>query len=178
VIKYHVEQALRERDFAYLTDLIRNNAEMSPETREYLADILLGLLTGKTKFPKHRPKKKATHDKNRAIAERVLKLGYEGWSKRTAAVRQTAAEFHCSVTTVWNCLKEERTERAFKEAWCEDKHLFDAMIDLAHEATMEAAAELLRKETGVDREFSDEEKARFNHACEASLVESSACNGI
>jgi hypothetical protein len=92
--EYLLQKALQERDFAYLTDLIRNNAEMSPETRAKLADMILGLLARKIKFPKHRPAKEATQRKNEAIGRRVFELvEKEGWGKIAAAVKQTATEF-------------------------------------------------------------------------------------
>ena len=50
-----IDRAVRKRNFDHLADLIRKS-DLAPEVRDYLATVVLGLLTGKIKLPAHRPK--------------------------------------------------------------------------------------------------------------------------
>ena len=70
--KYHLENALRERDFEYLAECVRHADELQPDVREHLGNMILGLLTRNIKLPKHRPAKRATSDERRKIALRVI----------------------------------------------------------------------------------------------------------
>lgn len=108
-----VVTALQERDFVYLTDLVRNAA--AAEDRAELADILLDLLAGKIRRPAHRPAKQATEKDGLKIAWRVIELTQNGWSKKGAAVRQAATEFSCRDRKVWGCLKQLSEYVRYKE---------------------------------------------------------------
>jgi hypothetical protein len=46
ITKSEIDDAVRERNVAYLSYLIRSGANLSPEARDHLADVILGLLTG------------------------------------------------------------------------------------------------------------------------------------
>src|SRR5262249_49288352 len=100
--KADVDSAVRERDFAYLCDLVRD-MHLSAESREYLAQAIFDLLTGKAKRAAHRPAKESTRENGFAIAMRLFELREQGWLvnpdirlNREAAVKQVAAEFGCS----------------------------------------------------------------------------------
>jgi hypothetical protein len=98
-VREDVVRALRERDFIYLTGLIRER--LSAEDRDELAELILGLLTRTVKLPAHRPPKELTRESGFEIAWRVEELTQSGWTKRGAAVRKAVEEFGCSDSKVW-----------------------------------------------------------------------------
>src|SRR5262249_17226518 len=71
--KRAIDRAVGERNFAYLADLIRKG-DLSVEVRDYLANAVLGLLTGEITPPKHRPKKQKTACEAKHIAKDVVRL--------------------------------------------------------------------------------------------------------
>jgi hypothetical protein len=76
VDKWHkeaIDRAVNERDFTRLADLIRN-INLSPEVRDYLAQVVLGLLTQEIAPPKHRPKSKKAEWEAKDIAKDVERL--------------------------------------------------------------------------------------------------------
>jgi hypothetical protein len=103
--KADVDNAVRERDFTYLCDLVRD-MHLEAGSREYLAKAILNLLMGKAKRPRHRPRKDSTRQNKFQIAMRVLKLRREGWEKVSAAVKQAAEEFGCGERKVYDSLKQ------------------------------------------------------------------------
>jgi hypothetical protein len=151
--KRGIDRAVSDRDLAYLTDLIRD-PDMLPELREQLADAILGLLTGQTKRPAHRPKREATIRETEGIGERVWRLRrFEGWKKVTSAVKRVSEELGCSEKKVWNAWRDFDL---LKHEMHHEKASFDAMLNAAHEARLEEAAAWLAENEGA-REFSDEE---------------------
>src|SRR6476620_8042332 len=95
-----VFEALEKRDFRFLTDLVRNDAEMVPEVRELLAEIFFNLLTGNWKRPARRPRSPAAQKRHEEIVERVLALETDNWPTE-AAVTKAAHEFRVSTRWVW-----------------------------------------------------------------------------
>ena len=148
-----IDRALNERDFAYLADLIRKS-DLSPKVRDHLANVVLGLLTGKIKLPAHRPNKAETAEEPKQIAKMVLQVHkwHRGWEKLSAAIKQVAQRKGCSESKVWNAL---RNHRLLAELHLDNAE-YDTMVDAAYMANREAAIESLKQEYG-DREFSDEE---------------------
>ena len=67
-----IDRALNERNFAYLADLIRKS-DLSPKVRDHLANVVLGLLTGKIKLPAHRPERTETAEEAKQVAKMVVK---------------------------------------------------------------------------------------------------------
>ena len=155
-----IDRALNERNFDYLADLIRKS-DPSPQVRDHLATVVLGLLTGEIKLPARRPKSAETTDEPKQIAKMVLQVHkwHRGWERLSAAVKQVAQRKGCSESKVWNAL---RNHRLLAELHL-DKVEYDTMVDAAYTANREAAIESLKQEYG-DREFSDEE-------VEAAVVE-------
>lgn len=121
-----IDRALRERDFNYLTDLIRQ-PDLAPEVRDHLAKVVLGLLTGDIKRPAHRPTRKKTQEEAKGIAKQVLVLHrlHPGWEKLSAAVKQVAQKRECSESKVWSALSSHY-RFAVKYLDC----LFDEMLDV------------------------------------------------
>jgi hypothetical protein len=119
VSKSDIYSAVRKRDFSYLVGLVRGNPDMEPDVREYLANELFDLLTGKTKFPRHRPSSDATEERLQAVTSRFMTLhGTPGWEKKSAVVAKVAAELKVSTKYVWNCLAEieRRRDEEMEEA--------------------------------------------------------------
>ncbi len=131
-----IDRAVSERDFARLTDWIRN-PNLSAEDRSYLAKTVLSLLNGEVKFPNHRPKKSKTEWDAQRIAEDVVRLHRyrPEWSKLSAAVKQVAQDRGCSVSKVWGALREHRG----RAVWRFEEAEYDAMIDAACEAEWKEA---------------------------------------
>jgi hypothetical protein len=151
--KEAIDRALSERDFACLANLIRN-ANLPPDIRDYLAKVVLGLLTGEMTPPKHRPKKQKTKWEAKDIAKDVVRLHRyrPEWVKVTAAVAKVAQDRGCARSKVWGALRDYRLLAILGF----EKHEYDAMLDAAHEAARESAVDALKQEHG-DREFTDEE---------------------
>jgi hypothetical protein len=95
-----IDKAVRERNVAFLTDLIRRNS-LAPEIREHLAAVIEGLLTKKIKFPNRKPKQDS-EEKHQVLAERVWEVKKTtGWKLRSV-VDSVAKERRCSPKTVWS----------------------------------------------------------------------------
>ena len=147
-----IDRAQHERDFTYLTDLIRKS-DLAPEVRDHLATVVLGLLTRRIKLPAHRPKREKTKWEAKQIAIEVLILHrYQGWEKLSAAVMQVAQKRGCSASKVWTALGNNR----FLAEEYLDKHELHAMLDAAYTARREVALKSLKQEHG-DRKFTDDE---------------------
>jgi hypothetical protein len=149
-----LDRVLSDRDFTYLAGRIRRADELSPEAREQLATVIHGLLTGKIKRPKHRPKKQSTEWEAQQIARDVIHLHRyrPEWSKLSAAVKKVAKDRDCAESKVWAALKDHRIGAVVRLEELE----YDAMWEAAYEARWKAAVDSLKEEHG-DREFSDEE---------------------
>jgi hypothetical protein len=102
-----VLDALTRRDFAYLTDLVRDDAALEPEARELLAEIFLNILSGKWKRSARRPQSLTAEQRRFDIAKRVAELETVGWPAE-AAVAQVASEFDCTPRWVWKMQSEHR----------------------------------------------------------------------
>lgn len=148
-----IDRAVSERDFAQLTDLIRS-PNLPPDDRDYLANVVLGLLNGDVAPPNHRPKKRKTEQEAIDIAFDVVRLTRyrPEWAKWSAAVMKVAQKRGCSQSKVWSALRRHRTQAvvSFEEAE------YEAMADAARDWEWKEAVEHLKEEHG-DREFSDEE---------------------
>jgi hypothetical protein len=105
VTDFDLITAFADGDYAFLTDLVRNDAELDPRVRDHLADLLLNLLTGKWKRPAKRPKSYASFVKFNTVALAVQKMEAEGW-KRTAAIAKAAELYDCSPRWVAKVVKE------------------------------------------------------------------------
>lgn len=100
--------AARDGDFTRLIEMLRSGAELSPEARNLLADIL----DGKLKHPKHRPPRSDTHHRHLLIADRVRELARDRPLK--AAKLDVAKEFKCDDRTVATSIRKLREyERRF-----------------------------------------------------------------
>lgn len=104
---YDIFKAAHEGDSAPLIELLRSGAELTADRRE----LVIKILGGKIKRPRHRQASLKTSKRERAIFERVHELEVIGW-KSTAAIRQTQEEFTCGETTVRNALRRYRGELA------------------------------------------------------------------
>jgi hypothetical protein len=112
-IKEDLDSAVRERDFAYLRDLVQD-MHLAAECRQYLAEVIFDLLTGKVKRPRHRPRKESTRENKFKIAMRVLELKRR-WPVE-AAVKQAAKEFGCGDRKVYDSLKQFKHFVAHEES--------------------------------------------------------------
>ena len=154
VTKAFINDALAARDAVALANLI-GDGELAPEVREHLADIIVGLLTGKIKFTKRRPPKRGLHWQKQNIAEAVWNAKKRnGWKKISSAISYVAKELKLSERTVWGCWK---VFDAFRYEIRREKIELDAMLDDGHTARWEAAVEWLTETEGADRQFTDEE---------------------
>lgn len=153
VKRSHIDDSVSERDPDFLANLIRAE-DLNAEVKEHLAHVIFELLTGKKKFPAHRPKKKDADRQARWIAEEVVRIHRyrPEWAKLTAAVKKVAQDQGCGESKVWGALKDHRVGALIRLEEAE----YDAMVDAAYEAEWKEAVEHLKEEHG-DREFSDEE---------------------
>jgi hypothetical protein len=122
--KEAIDRAVSERDFAGLADLIRN-INLSPDVRDYLAKVVLGLLTKQIKPPAHRPKKSKAKWEARDIADDVVRLHryHAQWAKLTAAVKKVAEDRGCAESKVWSALSQYRGRAVIRL----EKFEYDAM---------------------------------------------------
>src|SRR5262249_34141304 len=142
-----------QRDAEFLANLICAE-DVDAKVREYLANVVFDILTGKKAFPRGRPKKPFLPIEKKEMARQEVSLNRyrPEWAKLSAAVAKVAHDRKCAVSAVWAALKEHRDLALYKLE--EAEH--DAMLDAAYEAEWEAALEHLKEEHG-DREFSDQE---------------------
>jgi hypothetical protein len=111
VTKAHLEKAKEKRDVEFLLRVVRTNAEMEQDVREYLVEILEGIINRKIKRPPHRPAKSETAQRRYRIAERVLEIEKKADRKKISqSVDEVAQEFGKSISFVWGCLKERRDQ--------------------------------------------------------------------
>jgi hypothetical protein len=146
-----IDEAVQRRDFEWLTRMVTVN--LPHVDREYLAKVILDLLTGKIRPPARRPKNPRTEWRDRDLAYRAVTLQQRPeWGKRTAVVEKLHEETGCAKSTIWKAIAEHggMWEYRMEEA------AYDAMLDLAYEAEWESAVDALRGEHG-EREFTDEE---------------------
>ena len=171
-IEDDLNEALK-RDFEYLADLVRHADKLRPDVRGHLANIILGLLKGEIKRPKHRPTKGATLDERRKIARRVIEVEEKAERKKVAqSVAEVAAEYGCSVTKVWRSLRDyKENERLGRDRWRMEDAMQDYMLDAANEMRREAAVERLTEEHGSDREFTDDEIRDAEHQLDAEWAD-------
>jgi hypothetical protein len=120
VTKAHLENAKEKRDVEFLLRLVRTNAQMEQDVREYLVEILADLINRKIKRPAHRPAKSETAQRRYLIAERVLEIEREADRKKISqTVVEVAREFGKSTSFVYGCLKVNRDE--IEEEWREQE---------------------------------------------------------
>jgi hypothetical protein len=100
-------RAFMERDFAYLSDIVRNNVELDDDARDLLAEIILGLGTGKLKNPNHRPKNLSADRRSDEMVKAVFAYERDGWPRK-AAVVAVSDKFGCSPRWVSHALKTQR----------------------------------------------------------------------
>jgi hypothetical protein len=74
VSKAELEKAKEKRDVEFLLRVVRTNAKMEQDVREYLVEILEGLINRKIKRPPWRPAKSETAQRRYLIATRVTAL--------------------------------------------------------------------------------------------------------
>lgn len=107
-------EALQNRDFELLSDLVRNDVELSNEARLLLAEIFLNLLSGNWK---RRPNKNENFDQGlerTKVVERLLALESEAWPIQEA-VAKVAEEFKRSARWVYKMKKEHTAIRALTD---------------------------------------------------------------
>jgi hypothetical protein len=172
VTKEYVDGLVQNRNVGWLKHLIHCGDKLKPEIREYLACVVADLLTGKLKFPNHRPKNTGRHKDKQAIAEKVWKalktqghslpLKYADGHSRLVrgshsvktAVAKVAKEMHCSTTTVYNAWS------GF-DPWGyelqQEKYAHDAMMENYYDYLHDEAVKELKEEQGPDREFTRDE---------------------
>ena len=146
---WDIDRALEERNFSFLSELICRQ-DLAADTRTYLAKVVLGLLTGKIKYPPHRRKSAHTFMNALEIGNRVQQLKWQGVKKPTVVA---ATEFECSVRKVEQCYA---AHKAALKHYGDEKRQHDYLIDMAYETLRESAIEALKEEHG-EREFSEEE---------------------
>lgn len=147
--RWNIDRALDERNFAYLSELIARQ-DLAADVRAHLANVVLGLLTGKIKFPPHRRKSPRTLSDQLEIGNRVYQLKWQGVKKPTAIA---ADEFQCSISKVEQCCK---VHRAALKHYGDEKRRDDYLWEMHYETRADAALECLKEEHG-EREFSDDE---------------------
>jgi hypothetical protein len=91
-------------DFGPLRKVLSGGAPLSSPIRRLVLDII----DGKLKRPRHRPPSRTTVDERRKIARRSWEIeALVG--KSTAAVAEVATEFGCSETKVHLARRQEKT---------------------------------------------------------------------
>jgi len=149
----NIDHAVLERDAELLANLIITE-DVNQETKEHLANVIFGLLTGKIKFPRGRPKKKFAEQEREQIAERVLETKKrKGWRKISSAIDEVAKELGLSKKTVWDCWSRFDVIRYEIR---QENYDFDAMLDAHYEQRWEDAKGYLTEKEGA-RDFTDEE---------------------
>ena len=102
LFKDSIDKAVRDRDVAWLTDLIRRADTLGPETREHLAAVIGGLLAKTIKFPNRKPKQDLEEKRK---AHRLASVGSKKIQKGgslASVVDSVAKEMRCSPRTVWS----------------------------------------------------------------------------
>jgi hypothetical protein len=153
VDRARIDQAVADRDVDFLASLICTEG-LDVEVKEHLAAVVFDLLTGKTNFPRRRPKKKMLEWDNEQIGQEVWVVKKrERLQKISSAVERVANERHISPRTVWKCWKSfDFLSYEFRR----EKAEFDYLMDMANETRREAAVNSLKEAHG-DRAFTDEE---------------------
>jgi hypothetical protein len=142
VDRSRIDTAVSERDIDYLAAAICAE-DVAPGVREYLADIVSGVLTGKRNFARSRPKKR--RGENEKIGEQVwLAKRNEGLKKISSAIDKVARDLGISDRTVWKCWKSFDV-LAYELRWERVEH--DFLMDMANEARRKAAILSLKEHT-------------------------------
>jgi hypothetical protein len=150
-----IDEAVRDRDVALLTHLIRRADTLRPEIREHLAAVIEGLLTKKIKFPNRKPKQDL-EEKRLAIAVRVREVKKtKGWKLRSV-VDSVAKEMRCSPRTVWS-------------AWDEFGSALDATEVLSERYDIAALVEAVMTAGRAGAKLSDEQMKALNNLAQESL---------
>ena len=93
---------------------------MEQDVRDYLVEILEGLINRKIKRLPWRPAKSETAQRRYLIATRVLQIEEKAARKKISqSVAEVAQEFGRSISFVYGCLKENRDE--IEAAWEEQE---------------------------------------------------------
>ena len=99
--KQDIDDAFLERDIDELVQAVRD-PEIPQEVRNHLADVLAGLLSGKIKFPRGRPRKPNLISDRIKIGQQVRDTQRaKKLNKVDSAVRAVVKELRISPTTVW-----------------------------------------------------------------------------
>ena len=100
-------RAFREKNFIFITNLIRRNgiASLPPSQRDYLAETLLHILTGQYRYPANKPPSTAARVLRESVAARVLEYDEMG-IKPDAANNEIAHEFKKSEAYVRGVRKD------------------------------------------------------------------------
>jgi hypothetical protein len=121
-----------------------------------------------TKRKRGRPRKDHWDQRKWTVLSVLSLSRRKGWEKIEAAVLKVAEQERISPRTVWS-----RWADPDYRLWANltlEKHEYDAMLDLAHEAAWEEARESLAAEHG-EREFTDEEiESRIEELVPATFV--------
>jgi hypothetical protein len=101
--EYDAVFAAHQGDNEPLIEWLKSDAEITPLLRA----LIVKVLSGGIRRPKHRPKSMLTRREHQAIANRVRELG----GKQMAAIAQVMSEFKCSQEKVKLALKADRQGR-------------------------------------------------------------------
>jgi hypothetical protein len=127
-------RAFREKNFVFITNLVRWNgiASLPPSQRDYLAETLLQILTGRYRYPANKPPSTAARVLRENVAMRILEYDERG-IKPDAANNEIAREFGKS---------EAYVRDVRKDLDAADKHwrkIQDLQLRSAHPAEFEKA---------------------------------------
>lgn len=104
---FTLARAFREKNFVFITNLIRMNAiaSLPPSQRDYLAETLLQILTGQYRYPANKPPSTAARVLRENVAVRILEYDEMG-IKPDAANNEIAREFKKSEAYVRGVRKD------------------------------------------------------------------------
>jgi len=153
--KEEIDACVAGRDIAGLAYFIRSSY-LEPELRQYLAEVVSGLLTRKMSFPSRRPKGTMTLWKRRDVAERVW-IKHKRLPKISRAVAEVAKELKCSERKVWACWEKGAYVGLFEAR--EEEARYEAMAEAAYDQRWNDARDSLVEKHGPERDFTDEEIA-------------------
>jgi hypothetical protein len=155
VYKEGIDQAVIERNIELLVGLI-SKPRLPQETRDYLANVIEGLLSKRISFPNRKPKQDL-EEKRLELVARALEVKKEkGWKLR-AVIDFVAEEMRCAPSTAWAAWRD------FGPALVAADHLRERYdIDALAHTIMTAAREGRRR-------LSDEELSSLTSFTQESL---------
>ena len=127
-------RAFREKNFVFITNIIRGNviAVLPPSQRDFLADTILGLLTGKITYPKNQPPSTKARALRENVGARLFELESSGVN-HDAAVFEVSREAGKSEPYVWDVRKDLVAADKF------NKEITKLQIQNAHPGEFEKA---------------------------------------